>query len=62
MAFAGEDAAEPRSLSLDVSAGRHRYLVRVSGYYEWWRGDVSSVDLSCTVDVTIHELTVREGD
>lgn len=62
LAFAGEDAAEPRSLSLDVSAGRHRYLVRVSGYYEWWRGDVSSVDLSCTVDVTIHELTVREGD
>lgn len=62
LTFAGEDAEKARTLSLDVSAGSHRYLVRVSGYYEWWQGDVSSVGLSCSAGATLHELTVREGD
>lgn len=60
--FGGSDAENPRALAIAIRAGRHRYLVRVSAYYEWWQGDVTQVSLNTLFDVTLNGLTVREGD
>lgn len=60
--YGGDEAEEPRTLMIAVGAGRHRYLVRVSAYYEWWQGDVTQVSLNPSVDVTLHGCDVRVGD
>ena len=47
-----------RVLRLALRAGEHRYLVRVSAYYEWWEGAVGSIGLTSSLDVELRSLSV----
>ena len=54
--------AQERAVSFGVGAGEHRYLVRVSAYYQWWESASPALSVEASAPVSIVDAAVLAGD